>query len=472
MTNSNRLTPANRFRMTQINITAMEDNTLNIDDFASQFAPAGLSAHPEVNDIMVVGVGGGGGNAVNHMYQTGVKGVTFVVLNTDARALEKCDVPNKVVIGNGRGAGNNPAKAKKAAEEGMDKIERLFTGDTRMVFITAGMGGGTGTGAGPVVARVAKEKGLLTIGIVTIPFIFEGDKKIMKALEGADEMARHVDALLIINNQRLTEIYPELSFFNAFAKADETLTTAASSISEIITTTGFINVDFEDVDCTLRDGGTAIISTGYGEGENRVTKAIEDALNSPLLRNRDIFGSRSLLLNLYMSSGGDNAVAMSEIDELRRFVADINPDVDIIWGVTADDSLGDQVKITVLAAGFDVTLREEEDELMAAHTAHTRVPAAEPSGASRPAKQPSDIERKMRDLYGDTSDISNNYIILSPAQMNDDSVIEILEQPALTRDKKVVENLRRGVMPETLRADVREEKTEGSKGGQIEFIKP
>ena len=421
----------------------MDENNFNIDKFASQFNDRN-QAPRETNDIMVIGVGGGGGNAVNHMFHQGVQEVTFVVCNTDKKAVDESDVPNKVVIGNGRGAGNDPKKAQKFAEDDIDKIEAIFDDETRMVFITAGMGGGTGTGAAPVVARVAKERGLLTIGIVTIPFLFEGRKKIMKALEGADEMAKVVDALLIINNERLPEIYPDLDFFNAFGKADDTLSTAARSISEIITTTGYINVDFEDVDRTLRGGGTAIISTGYGEGDHRVTKAIEDALNSPLLRNRDIFGSRSLLLNLYMSRNGDNSMAMTEVQELRNFVNEINPEVDIIWGVTVDNDLGDKVKITILAAGFDVTIREEEGEILANQ------------GQSRPAaettrKGPKDLEKVLLDQYGDTSDLSKNYIILTPEQMNDDSVIELLEKSAaFNRDKKIVENLRKGTpLPQT-----------------------
>ncbi len=417
-----------------------DDNTLNIDGFASSFKTGNQR---ETNDIMVIGVGGGGGNAVNHMFHQGVKEVTFVVCNTDAKAVEKSDVPNKVIIGNGHGAGNDPKKAEKIAEDNIDKIEAIFDDQTRMVFITAGMGGGTGTGAGPVVARVAKERGLLTIGIVTIPFLFEGKKKIMKALEGADEMAKHVDALLIINNERLTEIYPDLDFFNAFGKADDTLSTAARSISEIITTTGYINVDFEDVDHTLRGGGTAIISTGYGEGEHRVTRAIEDALNSPLLRNRDIFGSRSLLLNLYMSRDGDSSMAMTEVQELRNFVGDINNDVDIIWGVTVDNSLGDKVKITILAAGFDVTIRDEEMPLLEGNaSARSSKTATTPAYGDK-----KHIEEQIAKQYGDTSDLSKNFIVLTPEQMNDDNVIELLEnKPTYNRDKRLVEDLRKGII--------------------------
>ena len=273
-----------------------------IDQFAGQF-----NDDEKISDrdpiIQVIGVGGGGSNAINHMYRQGVKDVSFVVLNTDRAALRTSPVPCKVMIGSGLGAGDKPEVARQAAEDDLEKIEAIFNEKTKMVFVTAGMGGGTGTGAGPVVARVARERGLLTIGIVTIPFLFEGDRKILKALDGADEMAKYVDALLVINNERLAEIYGDLSFVNAFGKADDTLSTAASSISEIITGDGYINLDFNDVDTTLRNGGAAIISTGYGEGENRVTQAIDDALNSPLLKNRDVFGSKRLLFNLYFSRG-------------------------------------------------------------------------------------------------------------------------------------------------------------------------
>jgi len=459
--------------MTQINHlnpilrNQMEENELNMDEFANSFKSKS-DFMSQTNDIMVVGVGGGGGNAVNHMYKQGVDKVTFVVCNTDEVAVKASDVPNKVVIGNGRGAGNDPQKAKEFAERDIDKIEEIFNPDTRMAFITAGMGGGTGTGAGPVVARVAHERGILTIGIVTIPFLFEGKKKIMKALEGADEMAKYVDALLIINNERLTEIYPDLDFFNAFGKADDTLSTAARSISEIITTTGYINVDFEDVDRTLRDGGTAIISTGYGEGEHRVTKAIEDALNSPLLRNRDIFGSRSLLMNLYMSRDGDSSMAMTEVQELRNFVNDINPEVDIIWGVTVDNSLGDKVKITILAAGFDVTIREEEDEIIKGNATNKVQPHHRPGTKDKPGTNKTGIEKMLKGEYGDLSNLGSNFIVLTPEQMDNDAVIEILEQPASNRDKKVTESLRQGIVPQ-IAPPASDERTDKSASNKIIF---
>lgn len=236
--------------------------------------------------IKVIGVGGGGGNAVNHMYREGIHDVSFVLCNTDNQALNDSPVPIHLQLGKeGLGAGNRPAKARQAAEESIEDVRRMLNDGTKMAFITAGMGGGTGTGAAPVIARVSKELGILTVGIVTIPFRFEGPKKIDQALDGVEEMAKHVDALLVINNERLREIYPELTVLDAFAKADDTLSVAAKSIAEIITVHGLMNLDFNDVKTVLKDGGVAIMSTGYGEGDGRVKKAIEDALNSPLLND-------------------------------------------------------------------------------------------------------------------------------------------------------------------------------------------
>lgn len=331
----------------------------NIDD-ASAFS-ANISKDADLPIIIkAVGVGGGGNNAVNHMYREGIRQVTFVNINTDAQALKHSAVPQTLQLGTGLGAGNKPEIAKQFAEEAADRIAEIFDDDTKMVFITAGMGGGTGTGAAPVVARIAKERGLLTIGIVTIPFLFEGPVKIKKAIAGADEMAKYVDALLVINNERLNEIYGDIDFLNAFGKADDTLSIAARSISELITCDGRINLDFNDVDTTLRGGGAAIISSGYGSGERRVTAAIEDALNSPLLKNRDIFGSKKLLFNIYFNPNSGSPLRMNETNELTEFIDRIATEVDVIWGIGFDEKLGDEVKITILASGFDVTLREED----------------------------------------------------------------------------------------------------------------
>lgn len=316
-----------------------------------------------IQRIKVIGVGGGGNNAVNHMYRKGIKDVSFVLLNTDRQVLDASKVPTKVLIGPGRGAGGKPERARKYAEENAERIAELFDDETDMVFITAGMGGGTGTGAGPVVARIAKERGILTVGIVTVPFQFEGKQKLDKAKAGAAEMAKNVDSLLIINNQRLADIYKNTTILNAFAKADDTLLNAAQSITDIITYQGIINRDFNDVDSTLRDGGTAIISTGYGEGPQRVTMAIQNALHSPLLRNTDIFSSKKLLLILYIPDDLDkHPFNMEETRALDEFVIGIDHgDIEVMWGLYQAPDLGDKVKITILAAGFEKPFEDLEN---------------------------------------------------------------------------------------------------------------
>lgn len=395
----------------------------------------------EPDRIMVVGVGGGGGNAVNHMYNEAViHGVSFVVVNTDDMALKCSPVPRKLLIGptvtRGRGAGNVPERAREAAEESAEDIRALFTDETDMVFITAGMGGGTGTGAAPVVARIARERGLLTIGIVTIPFLFEGMKKIAKAVAGAEEMGKYVDALLVINNERLSEIYPDLAFEESFAKADDTLSIAAQSISEIVTNPGYINLDFNDVDTTLRNGGTAIISIGYGEGENRVSAAIEDALHSPLLKNTDVFSSKKLLFNLSYSRKAEQKFRTDESRELDDFVTKIDSGVDVIWGITYDDTLGEKVKLTILAAGFDVTVRENgqrDDDII--------IRGGNPAGTD--AEQAIDKE-VIKEYYGKEKiddlqrhNDTRHYILLEADQLDNDEILDTFERtPAYNRNKK------------------------------------
>lgn len=311
--------------------------------------------------IKVIGVGGGGGNAVNHMYREGIHDVSFVVSNTDIQALNDSPVPMKLQLGKeGLGAGNKPEKARQAAEESINDITAMLSDGTKMTFITAGMGGGTGTGAAPVIARVSKELDILTVGIVTIPFRFEGKKKINQALDGVEEMAKHVDALLVINNERLRKIYPELTVLDAFGKADDTLSVAAKSIAEIITNHGLINLDFNDVKTVLKDGGVAIMSTGYGEGEGRVKQAIQDALNSPLLNDNDIFNSKKILLSINFSkdSNKDNPAAgglmMEEMNEVNDFMEQFGSDFEIKWGIGLDPDLGNKVKVTILATGFGI----------------------------------------------------------------------------------------------------------------------
>ena len=300
--------------------------------------------------IKVVGVGGGGGNAVKNMFRTGIKDVFYLLCNTDKQAMKKSEIPTLLLGKDGYGAGGEPEVARKLAEESVDDIRAQFE-DTDMVFITAGMGGGTGTGASPIVAREAKSMGVLTVGVVTIPFAFEAEYKIKQALAGVEELRKNVDALLVINNENLRKVFPDLTWLNAFQKADETLTVAAKSIAELITIEGHINLDFRDVRTTLKDGGVAVMSSGYGEGEHRITKAIEDAIHSPLLAADNLYNAKRILMNLYLSSKSDNQVIMEEFQELNDFMAKFDG-VKTISGITIDDSLDDKVKVTILAAGF------------------------------------------------------------------------------------------------------------------------
>ena len=308
--------------------------------------------------IKVIGVGGGGGNAVNHMFKQGIQDVSFVVCNTDDQALRRSPIMKKIRLGenttHGLGAGNRPDVARLAAEESIEEIREMLSDGTKMAFITAGMGGGTGTGAAPVIAKVAREMNILTVGIVTIPFEFESKNKIISALKGVAEMSKHVDALLVINNDKLRSIYPELNLSNAFAKADDVLTSAAKGIAEIITVDGYINVDFADVSTIMRNGGVAVMNSGYAEGDLRITKAIEDALNSPLLNKNDINSAKKILLSIYSST--TNQVKMSEIDEVNAFMEQMGSDVEVIWGASFDESLGDQVKITIIATGSNMNI--------------------------------------------------------------------------------------------------------------------
>ena len=321
----------------------MSDETIMPFDFQS--------GSPSI--IKVIGVGGGGGNAVNHMYREGIHDVTFVVCNTDNQALDESPVPIKLQLGReGLGAGNRPERARDAANESLEDVKNMLNDGCKMAFITAGMGGGTGTGAAPIIAKTAKDMGILTVGIVTIPFLFEGNKKIDQALDGVEEMSKHVDALLVINNERLRDVYSDLSVMNAFGKADDTLSVAAKSIAEIITIRGKINLDFNDVKTVLKDGGVAIMSTGYGYGEGRVTQAITDALHSPLLNTNDIFNSKKVLFTISYSSNSD--LMMEEMNEVHEFMSRFGKDVETKWGLYIDDNLEDKVKFTILATGFGI----------------------------------------------------------------------------------------------------------------------
>lgn len=307
------------------------------------------------NIIKVIGVGGGGCNAVRNMYDEGVQGVSFAVCNTDSASLKNSPVPVKIQLGEGLGAGARPEVGRAEAESSIDMIEHLLEDQTKMVFVTATMGGGTGTGAAPVIARVAKEKGLLTIGVVTIPFYFEHRRKIIKALKGVDELRKNVDALLIVNNERLCDIYSDtnVSLKNALAEADNVLKNAVKGISELITISseGNINLDFRDVETTMRNGGGAIMAIGRARGDHRVERAIIDALDSPLLHGNDISRAKRILFNIYASE--ENPILIPEMQEVDDFFDQLNPDVEVIWGTSTDDSLGEDAKVIILATDMN-----------------------------------------------------------------------------------------------------------------------
>ena len=389
--------------------------------------------------IKVIGVGGGGGNAVNHMYREGIHDVTFVLCNTDNQALAESPVPVKLQldrsITQGLGAGNRPERARDAAEESIDDIKEQLNDGTKMVFITAGMGGGTGTGAAPVIARIAKEMDILTVGIVTIPFIFEGEKKIIQALDGVERIAQHVDALLVINNERLREIYADLTFMNAFGKADDTLSIAAKSIAEIITMRGTVNLDFADVKTILKDGGVAIMSTGFGEGENRVTKAIDDALHSPLLNNNDIFNAKKVMLNVSFCPTSE--LMMEEMNEIHEFMSKFREGVEVIWGVAVDNSLDTKVKITVLATGFGV------EDVPGMDTLHEARSQEEEERQLQLEEEKEKNKERIRKAYGESAGIGKKslrsrrhiYIFNTEDLDNDDIIAMIEESPTYTRDK-------------------------------------
>ena len=307
--------------------------------------------------IKVIGVGGGGGNAVNHMYHQGIRDVDFMVCNTDAQALINSPVPYKVQLGSslteGRGAGNKPETGRDSAIENIEDVKKILRGNTKMVFITAGMGGGTGTGGAPVIAAAAKELGILTVGIVTIPFRNEGRRRIKQAVEGIAAMESHVDSLLVINNERIREMYGDSKISDAFAKADNILTTAAKGIAEIITVPGYINVDFADVETVMRNSGVALMGTGIASGVNRAVIAVEEALNSPLLNNNDIMGAKNILLNI---TSGKEEITMDEIGDITDFVQEkAGNAADLIWGNGVDESLGDKISVTIIATGFSTS---------------------------------------------------------------------------------------------------------------------
>ena len=335
--------------------------------------------------IKVIGVGGGGSNAVNHMYNNGIRGVDFIVCNTDAQSLDKSPVPVKLQLGlsltDGKGAGSIPEVGKNAAIESIDDLKAIIENNTSMVFVTAGMGGGTGTGAAPIIAKAAREMGVLTVGIVTIPFLFEGKKRRSQAEEGISQMREAVDTLLIIQNDKLREVYGNLTLKEAFGKADDVLTTAAKGIAEMISVSGFINVDMNDVKTVMQDSGVAIMGSAVAEGENRAQEAVEAALESPLLNDNDIHGAKDVLLNITV---GNQDVDLEEFTEITDFIQDAAGETaNVIWGYVVDESMGEQLGVTVIATGFQSNNEQK--------------------ATPRPAQKPADTEEKQK-VYFDLDD--------------------------------------------------------------------
>ncbi len=314
--------------------------------------------------IKVIGVGGGGGNAVNHMYRQGITGVDFIICNTDAQALEFSPIPNKVQLGasltEGMGAGSIPEVGKNSAIENIDDIKNMLGSTTKMLFITAGMGGGTGTGASPIIAKAAKELDILTVAIITTPFSFEGKRRKMQADDGLEELKKYVDSYLVISNDRLRDIFGNLTLGSAFSQADDILTTAAKGIAEIITVPGYINVDFKDVRTVMKDSGVCIMGSHAVDGEDRALAAVEGALASPLLKDNEIEGARYILLNI---SSGLKEVTMDEVTIITDYIQDkAGLSADLIWGNCKDDSLEDKISVTIIATGFQTTEQRAKDK--------------------------------------------------------------------------------------------------------------
>lgn len=384
----------------------------------------------EPSIIKVIGVGGGGSNAVNHMYRQGIKGVDFIVCNTDLQALEISPVPIKVQLGptltQGRGAGSIPKQGREAALENVEDLKKILSDGTKMVFITAGMGGGTGTGAAPVIAGIAKSMGILTVGIVTIPFVFEGKRRKDQATNGLDELKRNVDTLLVISNDRLRQMHGDLKLTNAFGKADDILTVAAKNIAEIITVSGYINVDYADVETVLRDSGVAIMGRGMASGTDRARLAVELALDSPLLNDREITDAKHILLNI---TSGSEEVSMDEVGEITDYIQEkAGDETHLIFGTRMDEELGDNICITLIATGFKTS-----DEIILAKNAPKReVINMDDARAAVAAQQ-----------VVTNNDNIEPVIISTP-------VVNIVPQPEVERESREVYNLEDEIKPEAI----------------------
>jgi len=405
--------------------------------------------------IKVIGVGGGGSNAVNHMYRLGIKGVDFVVCNTDHQALDTSPVPTKIPLGQslteGRGAGSIPDVGKNAAIENLEDVNEILAKNTKMIFVTAGMGGGTGTGAAPVIAQAAKDMGILTVGIITVPFTFEGRKRRTQAEEGIEKMRESVDTLLVINNDKLREMFGNLTLVNAFENADDVLAIAAKGIAEVISVTGQINVDFNDVNTVMKDSGVAIMGSAEAEGENRAIKCVENALNSPLLNDNNIDGAKYVLLNI---TYGTQAVLMDEISDITDYIQEeAGSTADVIWGHGYDESLGDKLCVTIIATGFNTTphtglsmkapkknimnLEDDSPEIITNESEQLTEPVTntvEESFEENPELNPSESAMKRYVLEED-DEISDENEITNDAEESDNS--NLYEQNTQQNDGKV-----------------------------------
>jgi len=383
--------------------------------------------------IKVIGVGGGGSNAVNHMFKKGIQDVNFVVCNTDAQALHNSPVAVKLQLGDalteGRGAGSKSEIGREAANESIDRIREVLSSNTNMVFITAGMGGGTGTGAAPVIASVAKEMGILTVAIVTIPFRFEGPERINQAIEGINQLKDHVDSLLVINNEKLREIYGNLTVSKSFEQADDVLAIAAKGIAEIITVPGYINVDFADVQTVMSNSGVAIMGSATAKGEERARLAIEQALTSPLLNNNDIEGARSVLLNI---TSGSEEITMDEVSEITDYVVSVTSrDTTLIWGIGSDESLGERISVTIIATGFRMN---SIPELYVGRKQTHKVPLRDSGSATLKDEHSNVIPQQGSLTFGvkDKED-SEEYILMDQSEETDPE----------SKEKKMADRVRR-----------------------------
>ena len=390
--------------------------------------------------IKVIGVGGGGCNAVSHMYREGIDGVSFMVCNTDMKSVNDSPVRDKLLLGEGLGAGNDPEEGRRKAESCVDQIREKLDDGTRMFFMTAVLGGGTGTGAAPVVAKVAREMGILSVGIVTIPYSWEADRKIDQALDGVEEISRYVDALIVVKNDNILKIYGDLKFEEGYARADDVALVAAKSISDIITMHGKINLDFNDVRMVLQDGGVAIIGTGYGEGEGRLTKAFDDAQNSPLLNENNVFNAKKVVICISYSS--ESELIMSELDEVTEFMNRFNRDITTKHGVERDETLGSKVKVTLLATGFgiqDIHMKEM-DERLAARTEEEMEQQAEEEERRRLRRE----RYYGPDANGRAHRTRRRHLYLfSSADLDHADVVSMVENsPTYLRDKATLNAIR------------------------------